>query len=199
MISYENEVIVVLTENKYLFSGIASLLKESKCLLMHFKECEISEQVKKAKNITIVVDCLIVFQGEWGAFSTLLGFCPCATVVWLARSETGRIFPTGREGDCILEQKVNLAFLRHTLRNPSTLQHKKNIPERVQIINFTKKERKLLRSFIHGVAVPDLSKRTGTPIKQLYRFRKNIILKTGFRTINFLQLAYKRNNGLPGF
>lgn len=193
-----NELFVVLTENNYLFFGISGLLKEKTCILVNFAENRIDSHVLQANKVTIVVDCLIIFSGVWNAFNTLQAFRPDATVVWLARSETGRVFPPGRQGDCILDQKMNPVILRHALKYPLTLPVNKRVSERVQSIYLTKMERDFLHAFLRGVPVTDLSVQTGKPTNLLYRYRQRIILKTGIKSIHFLQLIYKRNEGLPG-
>lgn len=192
----ENEVYVVLTENKYLFSGISSLLQDKMCILMSFQESRVLKELENTKNITLVIDCLILLQGVWVAFNTILAYRPDSTVVWLTRSETGRIFPRGREGDYILEQKMNPVLLRFFLKNVSHSSKNKEISSRVKPISLTKMERKFFPSFILGLTVPFLSKMHRKPNNQLYRLRQNILIKMGFRSFCFLQLIYYKNNNL---
>ncbi|WP_133551204.1 hypothetical protein [Enterobacter sp. AG326] len=79
---------------------------------MSFQESRVLKQLENTKNITLVVDCLMLLHGIWVAFNTILAYRPDSTVVWLTRSETVSIFPRGQEGDYILEQKMNPVSLR---------------------------------------------------------------------------------------
>ncbi|ENU9806397.1 helix-turn-helix transcriptional regulator [Salmonella enterica] len=123
---------------------------------------------------------------------------PDATVVWLAREETGRVFPAGSRGERIVYQKQDIVSLRLALRRAWQWEEPRRGEERVACNGLTLTESRLLPLFLSGVSVPELSRLTGRPVKTLYAHRYKILAKTGFRQPAFLQFVYERNRGLPG-
>lgn len=139
-----------------------------------------------------------MFRGEWSALKTLKARRPDATVVWLTRKETGRVFPSGSRGDRILNQQQDIFSLRNALRRGAQWQESRGGEECVVVTGLTLTERCLLPLFLSGASVPLLSKLTGKPLKTLYSHRHKILSKTGFRQLAFLQFVYERNRGVPG-
>lgn len=191
-------LLIVLTENSWLYAGLAALMPEMVCRQVGFMARRLSREVRVAGRVIIAVDSRIVFRGEWSALNALKARRPDATVVWLTREDTGRVFPAGSQGDRIVAQQQNIVSLRLVLRRLSQWEEARQGDECVAGICLTQTERRLLPLFLSGAGVPLLSKLTGKPLKTLYSHRHNILSKTGFRQMAFLQLVYKRNRGLPG-
>lgn len=187
---------IVLTENNWLFEGLSALLPEMVCRQIVFSDCHVPLEVNNTGRILVAVDCQIFFRGEWKALKTLRTYRPDITVVWLTRMETGRIFPAGSRGDRILKQQQDIFSLRDALRRVVQWQEFRKGEECVTAIDLTLTERRLLPLFLSGESVPLLSKLTGKPLKTLYSHRHNILSKTGFRQLAFLQFVYERNEGL---
>ncbi|MGU3416667.1 transcriptional regulator [Enterobacter bugandensis] len=192
-------LLVVLTEDSWLFAGLAALLPEVVCRQSGFFAHRLPWEVKGVRRIIIAVDSRIVFRGEWSALTMLQARRPDATVVWLTRKETGRVFPSGSCGDRILNQQQDIFSLRNALRRGVQRPESLWGEECVTATGLTLTERRLLPFFLSGVSVPLLSKLTGKPLKTLYSHRHKILSKTGFRQLAFLQFVYERNRGLPGF
>ncbi|WP_279052187.1 helix-turn-helix transcriptional regulator [Cedecea davisae] len=189
---------IVLTDNSWLYAGLAALMPEMLCLQAGFCAHRLPREVWVARRIIIAVDSRIVFRGEWTVFNALQVLRPDATTVWLTREETGRVFPAGSRGDRIVAQKQNIVSLRLALRRLSLWADPRREEVRVAGNGLTLTERRLLPLFLSGMRVPALSRLTGRPVKTLYTHRHKILAKTGFRQMVFLQFVYERNGGLPG-
>lgn len=187
-------LLIVLTDNYWLYAGLSALLPEMVCRQAGFCSHSLPREVRNARRVIIAVDCRILFSGVWTAFNALKDSCPGADVIWLVRKETGRLFPLGSCGNRVVHQRQDVASLRLTLQRPQPRREE----ERVAGISMTLKERQLLPLFLADVSVPLLSRLTGKSVKTLYVYRHKILLKTGFRQLAFLQFVYERNRGLPG-
>jgi hypothetical protein len=191
-------LLTVLTENSWLYAGLAALLPEMVCLQTGFCAHRLPREVRHARRVIIAVDSRILFRGEWSAFNALQVLRPDATAVWLTREETGRVFPAGSRGDRIVHQQQDIVSLRLALKRASQWAELRKEDERVAGYGLTLTERRLLPLLLSGVSVPVLSQLTGRPVKTLYTHRHKILAKTGFRQPAFLQFMYERNRGLPG-
>ena len=191
-------LLIVLTENSWLYAGIVALLPDIVCLQSGFSAGRLPHKVRYASRVVVAVDCRIVFRGEWSTLNALKNSRPDVNVVWLTREETGRVFPLDCCGDRMLKQKQPLTVLRDALRGG--LQHAGTFEggERVRAPALSLTERLLLPAFLTGKNVPQLSRLTGRSVKTLYQHRYQILQKTGFRQPAFLQFVYERNRGLPG-
>lgn len=194
-----NEVLlIVLTENSWLYAGLAALLPEMVCLQMGFSSGFLPREVQFARRVVIAVDSRIVLRGKLSVLNALQVHQPGAIVVWLTREETGRVFPLRSCGDRILKQQQDIVSLRLALRRASKFPTPHREEECVADIGLTLTEQRLLPLFLSGAGVQMLSKLTGMPRKTLYSHRHKILAKTGFRLSAFLLFVYKRNRGLPG-
>ncbi|MEI9540123.1 transcriptional regulator [Enterobacter cancerogenus] len=187
-------LLIVLTENSWLYAGLTALLPEVNCVLLKFNSKKLPDNVMHAGRVMVVVDSFILFRGEWGGFNHLKSYRPDITVCWLTRKETGRGFPVNSCGDRVLNQQQDLISMRNAL-----LGHfrKKEIETYVMPINLTLTERILLPDILSGMNVKLLSRITGKSVKTLYSHRQQILAKTGFRQFVFLQFVYIKNLGLP--
>lgn len=193
-----DELLIVLTENSWLYAGIVALLPEMVCLQTGFSAHRLPREVRYARRVIIAVDSRILFRGEWSVFNALRARRPDATAVWLTREESGRVFPAGSRGVRIVPQQQDIVSLRLALRRARHWEELRRGEERVTGNGLTLTERRLLPLFLSGVSVPVLSQLTGRPVKTLYTHRHKILAKTGFRQPAFLQFVYERNRGLPG-
>lgn len=192
-------LLIVLTEDRWLYAGLAALLPDMVCRLSGFFARRLPHQVSYAGQVLIAVDSRILFRGgEWSAFHALRRSRPDARVVWLTRKETGRVFPSGSSGDRILNQQQDIFSLRDAFRRMAQWQESRRGEACVTVTGLTQMERRLLPFFLSGASMPLLSKLTGKPLKTLYSHRHKILSKTGFRQLAFLQFVYERNGGLPG-
>lgn len=191
-------LLIVLTDNSWLYAGLAALLPEMVCLQAGFSAHRLPREVRYARHVIIAVDSRIVFRGEWSSLTALKARRPDATVVWLTREETGRVFPSGSRGDRILNQQQDIVSLRNALRRVVQWKEFRGGEECVTVTSLTLMERRLLPLFLSGASVPLMSKLTGKPLKTLYSHRHKILAKTGFRQMAFLRFVYERNGGVPG-
>jgi len=188
----EKEILVVLTENTWLYAGLTAMLPEMRCLRMNFNTSNLPCEIQDATRIIIAVDCRVFFSGEWTAFNHLRVKKPGSEVVWMVREETGPSFPAGKYGEYVLGQKQDIVSLGKTLRNRYL-----NCRDNVSPASLSSVERFLLPYFMSGMSMPKISGLTGKAVKVLYRHRRSIMLKTGFRNAAFMQFVYSQNQGLP--
>jgi hypothetical protein len=193
-----NVLLIVLTENHWLYAGLAALQPEITSQRMDFSNRPRTEEFSHARRIFIVVDSAIFLQGEWMAFTTLLTQRPDASVVWLMWDDTGRLLPEGTPEYMILKQKQDVASLHNAILQILRGTQTERNDACVSPVVLTQTEFDLLPSLMSRVNIPKLARVTGIPTDKLYRYRYNIMKKTGFRQPVFLQLVYERNNGLPG-
>lgn len=191
-------LLIVLTENSWLHAGIAAMLPDMVCLQAGFCAHRLPREVRHARRIIIAVDSLILFRGEWAVFNALKVMRPDATVVWLTREETGRVFPVGSRGERIVHQRLDIVSLHLTLRRALLWAEPRREEECVEDTGLTLTEHRLLPLFLSGMSMPVLSQLTGKAVKTLYAHQHAIQSKTGFRQAAFLQFVYERNRGLPG-
>jgi len=194
----DNKLLVVLTENNWLFTGLTTLLPEMTCLKMGYDTQYMPQEVEHACSITVVVDSLIFFRGEWLTFNTLRHCREDITVVWLTREHTGRIFPATSQGDRILTQKQDTSSLELTISGKTQRPVTRKKAECVRPVRLTQTERRLLPFFTAGVSLSVLSERLGCAVKTLYHHRLSIVAKAGFRHPIFMEYVYKCNPGLSG-
>ncbi|MCL6723079.1 MULTISPECIES: helix-turn-helix transcriptional regulator [Enterobacter] len=194
----DNILLVVLTENNWLFTGLAALLPEMACLRMDYGTCDMPQEVKDASRVIVVVDSLIFFRGEWLTFNTLRTCREDMAVVWVTREQTGRIFPATSQGDRILAQTQDITSLGLTLREVSQSSVARKNADCVRPVRLTQTERRLLPYFTAGVSLPVLSGRLGCAVKTLYTHRQNILAKAGFRQPIFMEYVYRCNPGFSG-
>lgn len=193
----DGRLLVVITENNWLFTGINDLLPEMTCLKLGYDTENLPQEVKNVRNIIIAVDSLIIFRGEWMTFNKLRAHREDISVVWLTQEHTGRIFPATSRGDRILSQKQDITSLYHTLREIAEHSSLCRInADRVIPVSLTLTEQRLLPFFTAGVSLSALSRQLGCAIKTLYHHRNSIVTKAGFRQPAFLEYVYHCN---PGF
>lgn len=192
----DNILLVVLTENNWLYAGLTALLPEMNCLRMNYSAHSMPREVMSASRVIIVVDSLIFFRGEWLALNSLRNSREDITVVWLTREHTGRIFPSTSRGDRILAQKQDIATLRLSISEILYLPEISVYRDSVRAVSLTLTERRLLPYFMAGVSLPLLSRRLGNSVKTLYIHRQSIMTKAGFRQPVFMEYLHQCNPAL---
>jgi len=194
----DKPLLIVMTENNWLFAGLSDLLPEMTCLRMDYASQHMPREVKKARNIIVAVDSLIFFRGEWLTYNSLRACREDISVVWLTQEHTGRVFPATSRGDRILSQTEDISSLAQMIREIAEQSVSRIRADRVRPVSLTLTERRLLPFFIAGVSLPDLSRQLGCAIKTLYHHRHSIVTKAGFRQPVFLEYVYKSNPGFSG-
>ncbi|MGQ3664454.1 transcriptional regulator [Citrobacter braakii] len=189
-------LLIVLTENSWLYAGLAALLPDMVSLQTGFSTCRLPCGAIDARQVLIAVDCRIFFRGEWAVFNALKVLRPDATVVWLTRKETGGLFPVESRGDRILAQNLDITSLHFGLMRMLLWAEPREDEEYVRSAGLTVMEHCLLPYFMSGLSMPVISRLTAKSHKTLYIHRLNILAKTGFRQWVFLQFVCKRNRGL---
>ncbi|MEI9540034.1 transcriptional regulator [Enterobacter cancerogenus] len=189
-------LIVILTDNNWLYVGLAALMREMVCLPLCFSTASLPHIINDAGRVLVIVDSHIILRGEWSTLNELRAQRPDATLVWLTLKITGQIFPEVSLGDRVLAQKQDITALHHALKR--ILRCPESPAECIEDIGLTKTERRLLPYFVSGLRMNVVSRLTGKPVKTLYTHRQKILTKTGFRQPAFLQFVYERNCGLPG-
>lgn len=194
----DNELLIVLTENYWLFAGLTTLLPDMTCLRMDYGIPNMPQEVMDARSITVAVDSLIFFRGEWLTFNTLRSCREDISVVWLTREHTGRVFPAASQGDRILTQKQDLTSFELSIRGQTQQTVSRKRADHVRPVKLTLTERRLLPLFTAGESLPVLSERLGCKVKTLYHHRMSIVTKAGFRHPVFMEYVYKCNPGFSG-
>lgn len=188
-------LMVILTENSWLYMGLSALMPELICVHSRFSESRLPDITPEAERVLIVVDSRIILRGEWSAINALKAERPDAITVWLILNETGRLFPEEYGGDWVLPQKFAPAGLRMALQRIfSGLSE----VERIRKIELTHTEWSLLPYFVSDLSMHTISRLTGKDAKTLYTHRHRILTKAGLRLPAFLKFIFKRNQGLPG-
>ena len=185
-----NTLLIILTENSWLYFGLATLLQEMECVMLRFNDCLLPDNVRNADRVLVAVDSLILFSGEWKCFNNLRSSRADAKIYWLTRGVTGFALPAGNDNYIVLNQNQNLRVLRNAFRG--MIGATEGV-RRVMPINLTPTERFLLCSFCSGISIKSLSSITGKSVKTLYSQRHSILLKKGFRQASFLLFIYKKN------
>lgn len=195
-------LLVVLTENTWLYAGIVALLPEVCCHRMDFGARLLPLKSGGGRQVFIAVDSQIFFRGEWGAFNRLKDWQPDASVVWLTRKETGLVLPQDnfKGRILLLAQQTDIISFSCRLREIlqcSESQYGDSSEQSIPVpVRLTPIEQRLLSYFLTGRSIPELSQFTGRSVKTLYHYRLSIMKKTGFRHASFLQLVYERNQCL---
>lgn len=190
-----NSLMVILTENSWLYMGLSALMPELICVHLRFNDIRLPDIIKEAERLLIVIDSRIILQGEWSALNAIKCKKPDASTVWLIRRETGRLFPEDNRGDRILEQKLDPAALRLAFKRILSGFYE---GECAKNLGLTNTERSLLPYFVSDLSMQTICRLTGRDVKTLYTHRHRILIKTGLRLPAFLHLVYKCNQGLPG-
>lgn len=183
-----------MTENRWLYLGLAALMPEMICVNLRFSDSRLLDIIREAGRLLIVVDSRIILRGEWTALDALKMKRPDARLIWLILNETGRFFPEGNRGDMILAQRLDIVSLYLALKR---MLSGFSQGEYVKGIELTKKEHCLLPYFASGLSMHEISQLTNTPVKTLYTHRQKILAKAGLRQPAFLHYVYKCNQGLP--
>lgn len=194
----DNIVLVVLTENYWLFAGLTALFPEITCIRLNYDTRRMPTELINAGRIIIAVDSLIFFRGEWHALNSLRNCRVDTSVVWLMRDHTGRVFPANSRGDRILMQSQDIASLGLCIREISNQTAASVNADSVRPVTLTLTELRLLPYFTSGVNLPLLSRRLGCAVKTLYHHRQSILAKAGFRQSVFMEYFYQRNPGFSG-
>lgn len=188
-----NGILIVLTENHFLYAGLSALVPEMECLKVDYSAGEIPPLLNVTRNVIIVVDSLIVFRGEWSTFMALKLKRPDASIVWYLREETGRFFPAGSDGERILTPKQDIHSLQTALRQTMKKVFPLENVDYLRAVRLTPTERNLLPLFLSGLSLSAMERLTGKRIKTLYAHRAKIMSKTGFRQLTFMKIVYERN------
>ena len=188
-------LMVILTENSWLYMGLSALVPELICVHSRFSESHLPDITPEAESVLIVIDSRIILRGEWSALNALKAERPDAITVWLILNETGRLFPGEYCGDWILPQKIAPTGLRMALQKIfSGLSE----AERVRRIELTHTEQNLLPYFVSDLSMHTISRLTGKDTKTLYTYRHRILTKAGLRLPTFLNFIFNKNKGLSG-
>jgi len=183
----------VLTDNSWLYYGLEDLLPDLVCEKICFDSKNISLEVEESTRVIILIDSAIFYKGDWELLENILIQCPTAIVCWLMDRNMGRVFPVCFEGQLILDSRMELESLRMALMKKTYKLHSQPTYDKVVALKITTVERGLINSFLSGLDISRLSKETGKAVKTLYAIRRNIMEKTGFRSMIFLQYIYIRN------
>ncbi|WP_449544083.1 helix-turn-helix transcriptional regulator [Lelliottia nimipressuralis] len=185
-------LIVILTENSWLYVGLTTLIQGFICVHSRFSDSHLPDIITEAERVLIVVDSRIIFRGEWSTLNALKIIRPDASIVWLMLEETGRLLPEGNQGDRMLDQRLDIAALHIALKKILS-----GLSEREHVGNneLTHTEHSLLTYFVSDLSMHTISYLTGKNVKTLYTHRQKIMTKTGFRSPAFFKFVYKRNQG----
>lgn len=188
--------IVVITRNIWLFKGIKALEPNLNCSIMRLEEVDLPEELNCSVRTLVLIDSAVLLSGISYTFSTLLEKIPQVEVVWMANNLTGNLFPSGREATWILKQTESVSMFLTGLKN---ILCASNLSSKLDShVTLTKTECFLLNYFFSELPMKRIARITNKSVKTLYLHRRNILLKTGFRQLCFLKLAYKNGCELRG-
>lgn len=189
-------LVVILTDNFWLYRGLSALMRDITCLQLCFNHCSLPDSIKGADRILVIIDSHIIFRGDWSALNEIRTARSDATLIWLTGKVTGWVFPKEILGSRTVSIKQTLASLRHELNQ--ILQCPESQGERAEGIYLTHTESRLLPYFVSDLHINEIALLIEIPVKTLYAHRQNILNKTGLRQPSFLRFVYERNKGLPG-
>lgn len=185
----KNTQLIIITQNTWLYEGIAALLPGVRCLLMRFEDNCLPGKLEDSVRTPILVDSMILFYGLVDAFNILKASFPEPEVVWLSLNITGKLLPACWRNSWILEQKQPAVALRRELVN--ILRSSSLLRQPNGSAWLTKTECFLLSYFLSDLSMRYIARMTGKPEKTLYLHRRNILLKTGLSQIAFLRFLYR--------
>jgi len=185
-----SSVMLVLTENSWLYIGLTALMPEIICVQLRFSDNHLPDIIPEADNVFMVVDSRIIFQGEWSAFNALRMKRPDANTVWLMLEETGRLIPEKNCGGRILSQKIDTASLRLAMKG---ILSGRSFDEHAGDIGLTSTELSLMPYFVSDLSMQAISRLTNKSVKTLYTHRQRVMNKAGLRLSAFLKFVHQRN------
>lgn len=74
-------LIVILTDNNWLYVGLAALMREMVCLPLCFSTASLPHIINDAGRVLVIVDSHIILRGEWSTLNELRAQRPDATLV----------------------------------------------------------------------------------------------------------------------
>lgn len=186
---------IILTDNTWLYSGLSLQFLGVRWCRMTSNSYEIADvpESGKIKDVFILFDSLLLFQGGVSLFLSMVNQYPDAKVIWLCHPMTGLLFPASRPHDMWLSQKSGVRVIRHKLTKILELNEGNLVPK----IRLTRHEYKFMSRLLSGIHIPMQSKIWGVTEKTLYAHQHNILRKVGFRTMGRLCLLSKKNTFQP--
>ncbi|EPF0317237.1 helix-turn-helix transcriptional regulator [Enterobacter chuandaensis] len=193
---------IVITDDNWLYAGVASLFPAGGCYRVTLKGVGLIPLLsyKTEKNVLIVVDCQLLYQGGGTVFHHVVHLFQRSQVIWLTLKNTGRLFPEGGDIQGMLARSATVTqFCRMMLLTRQWRSEEINTP-----CSLTHMEQALFSQLLNGKNIPQLARIYGKSIKTLYRHQRNILQKTGFPTICFLLYIYHQNRNVltclaPGY
>ncbi|SSH80089.1 Uncharacterised protein [Klebsiella pneumoniae] len=196
MIKEESKItlLIVLTDNQWLYTGLNELIPDVKCIRMGFDECTLPEYVNSFEKITVAVDSLLIMTGAWSALNLCEKEIQRVNIIWLSSSRTGNLSFLKRNGELLLNQSLGITLFRKFLMRALRFERFRDASCYTASMTLTTQESFLIKLLIHGVRIPTISKVTGVNVKMLYRCRSNILKKTDLRHCVFLEYVYYKNS-----
>ncbi|CAI2091777.1 Uncharacterised protein [Serratia ficaria] len=196
--SLEKEsIFIVLTDNFYLYNGLAGLVSGREILHVDLGADEGIPSISCNKHVVILIDGLVFLSGNWAGFHSLASKYPAATMVWLTREETGHIFPCGREGEVLLAQKSHPSLIRFFMQQIITLPEVFSaVLGVVRPFILTPTEKDIFFSLVYGGSVLQLARKRKKTRKTIYSHQRSVVTKSGFKSVEFLRYVISYNKSV---
>lgn len=183
---------IILTENQFLYKGIESILGENLCV--HQKTRSKFTYTHITKNrITLIIDCDIFTVGEWSVYDDIHKFSNDIHRIWLKQKNTGNIFPEGCDGDVYTHATSGLGTIINSLHFNKVTKCNCIDIKNINKVMISRKEKRLLTYILAGYSIHFLSREFKCSEKTLYNHQKNILSKTGFKSMHSLCQQFMLN------
>lgn len=185
-----DDVCIILTDNLYLYLGIAASLPDLNCKHVSFSG-NMSADFSSEEPI-ILIDSMIFFSRVWSNFTALFETFPRGRFSWIPNGLRERFLL-----DTVLliqssDMTDPVSFSRAVNRAVNKdLQHK-CVEDRVKNYSFSSVEKNLLQCFLAGMSVHDVSKYINRPAAYIYAHRIKLSEKMGLKHPCYLSFHLKK-------
>lgn len=180
---------MVYTDNYYFYAGMSHLLKGFKVIWCNTRSesddvmaCEDAEELK-------IVDGMMFCGGDWRVFNALTD--TDVRVLWFTPDEKWNLFPPRAMKNFRINTRESVNVIRSRVLD--LFNHRKKTSRCLRPPLLTRNEMSIMRYVVEGTSASIISRRTGKDVRKIYRYRRNIIDKFGFKAICFFVRAYTAN------
>lgn len=180
-----DDVVVIYSENYWLFQGVRSLLGDYEVMFYS----ELSQ--RDTRKVVVCVDSKILLNSGALNLKIFLDSINVDRVVWLMHGETGMVYPLWSSGDYVLKIK-NRYFMKnliHILRGSKSINN-----QYYETLTIT--EELIMFYLSKGLNIEQISFITEKTSKTVYQHRSKIMQKLGYRNNVFFQYIFIKNGDL---
>lgn len=180
---------MVYTDNCYFYAGISHLLKGFEVIWCNTRSVSSDAIAEVDPDELKIVDGMMFYSGDWKMFNASTG--TDARVLWFTPYDEWNLFPPRAMTNFKINTKESVKAIR--FRVLDLFNRRKMERKCLRSPVLTRNEMLIMRYVVKGTSASMISKKTGMNVKKIYRYRRNIIDKFGFKTICFFVRAYTAN------